>query len=619
MMKALVCQLCLYIILVRVQGLELNLNLDTAATSVGYRPICGVLTCSETLLNDMTNASKEGALCQRTISSLSIFKTPQSSSITGSDTANQGKGALLVSLTSERPKLTRVSNGVKYVGAVEAKQAKLRLEMTKQVDCSAQYACEVRTLDALGNEFVHTNRLYQRPKQDDVRLTAEVTSSGILLQQLTVLQQQMSSFGKSLAEVKGQLEGFRDDIDKLETRVVSQNQESETRLDRLQGRLEDKILSVQSQIETRVVDKLCQLDIKLSNVCVGHEANSQTFGAIRENFAMLQEEMKNEIRRSARPKDSAVSNRTTGIVTGVQRQVSELLTNEQSNRHTLDNLIKINEKAANSSKKSYEDLKKHLSMMSNKFEHFETSVTNVSLKALTAFQDLIADTNATLRTSLKPVLFDILSPKECSKGTFPSLLGTAFPYHIIQPLGKSDLETAYLCDSVTDGGGWIVIQRRYSGATNFYRDWTAYKQGFGSLYGEFWLGNDNIHALTNSGKYELRVDLKYNGKSRFASYSSFSIDGENNNYVLRLGSYDGTAGDSFAYHNGKPFSTHDRDNDGVLRNSAADYSGAWWYDNGYYSNLNAKWELTQSDKAARWYFLSRRDSVTFSEMKIRKL
>ena len=34
-----------------------------------------------------------------------------------------------------------------------------------------------------------------------------------------------------------------------------------------------------------------------------------------------------------------------------------------------------------------------------------------------------------------------------------------------------------------------------------------------ALDGDFWWGNKKIHALTSSGKYEIRVDLKYKRKS----------------------------------------------------------------------------------------------------------
>ncbi|KAK0065281.1 BpsFReD21.3, partial [Biomphalaria pfeifferi] len=134
-----------------------------------------------------------------------------------------------------------------------------------------------------------------------------------------------------------------------------------------------------------------------------------------------------------------------------------------------------------------------------------------------------------------------------------------------------------MCDTKTDGGGWIIFQRRINGKVDFYRGWKEYRDGFGDYnIGEFYLGNENIFKLTSTGQYDLRIDLEFNSKKYFAQYKDFKILSETEKYKLQIGDYSGNAGDSLSGHNNMFFSTFDRDND-VDRdiNCAEDRSGAW--------------------------------------------
>ena len=56
---------------------------------------------------------------------------------------------------------------------------------------------------------------------------------------------------------------------------------------------------------------------------------------------------------------------------------------------------------------------------------------------------------------------------------------------------------------------------------SFNRDWHDYKYGFGDPDQEVWLGNENIHLLTNSEDYELMVELvDFEGNIRFGFFFS---------------------------------------------------------------------------------------------------
>ncbi|KAI0220776.1 Fibrinogen C domain-containing protein 1-B [Lamellibrachia satsuma] len=143
------------------------------------------------------------------------------------------------------------------------------------------------------------------------------------------------------------------------------------------------------------------------------------------------------------------------------------------------------------------------------------------------------------------------------------------------------------CDMETDGGGWLVFQRRQDGSVDFYREWADYKKGFGDVSSEFWLGNDNLHHLTLQAHYTLRVDMEdFEKNTRYAVYSNFAVASKGDKYKLSLGTYNGTAGDSLTRHAGHSFSTKDRDNDVYRGHCARNHKGAWWYYACDASNLN---------------------------------
>uniref|UniRef100_H9G9E0 Angiopoietin like 2 n=1 Tax=Anolis carolinensis TaxID=28377 RepID=H9G9E0_ANOCA len=133
--------------------------------------------------------------------------------------------------------------------------------------------------------------------------------------------------------------------------------------------------------------------------------------------------------------------------------------------------------------------------------------------------------------------------------------------YLVKPENTNRLMQVW-CDQRHDPGGWTVIQRRLDGSVNFFRNWETYKQGFGNIDGEYWLGLENLYWLTNQGNYKLLVTMEdWSGRKVFAEYASFRVEPESEYYKLRLGRYNGNAGDSFTWHNGKQFTTLDRDHD----------------------------------------------------------
>ncbi|KAJ8033951.1 Ryncolin-4 [Holothuria leucospilota] len=208
------------------------------------------------------------------------------------------------------------------------------------------------------------------------------------------------------------------------------------------------------------------------------------------------------------------------------------------------------------------------------------------------------------------------------------------------------------CNMTFGDGGWTVFQRRIDGVTDFYRNWTEYKQGFGTQNqgNDFWLGNEQLHFLTDQKDYILRIDFVHSSDTPYyEEYRTFKIGDESDKYRLSYSSFkDGNTGYSYdylSYSNGQQFSTRDGDNDGCSNyHYAQRHKAGWWYsDFGYWctycygysncdyfesgssgcytlgtgTNLNGDYNGGNGENIFYWNYYGDDCNHKFAEMKIR--
>jgi len=158
-----------------------------------------------------------------------------------------------------------------------------------------------------------------------------------------------------------------------------------------------------------------------------------------------------------------------------------------------------------------------------------------------------------------------------------------------------------------DGGGWLAFQYRHNGEVDFQRNWQAYKEGFGSMEKEFWLGNDLLHYFTTHYDQELYIKgERFNGNIGVSRYSEFKIDNEADKYRLHLSGPSGQA--SFGNNaNGLLFSAPGEDNDSLSNRECSTEGagrGGFWFSacgkitpNAFYYNQT---ETVPSDEGILW-------------------
>ncbi|XP_060604585.1 techylectin-5A-like [Ruditapes philippinarum] len=336
---------------------------------------------------------------------------------------------------------------------------------------------------------------------------------------------------KILRERIGRLEGrFADDISLIREEFYNE-------LNTLANKKFGQTINVNSTINPEIGSEIESLKIKVDRMI------NESFN----RFNVLSEGSQQEkrIRREIQSEIDEIKEGNADVVNSVDR-MSETVTS------TINNIVEkmtVTEKM-NDIVKVLEDVKDQLSYnIQNKCVHEAEKVERVADCA------------------------DLLKQGYKTSGVY-----TVFPKTMWRPV-------KIYCDMETSGGGWTVFQRRKDGSENFNRKWVDYAFGFGNLSGEFWLGNEFIHRLTDGVPQELLIELEdFENDHRHASYGLFSVGSAEESYKLYVNFFTGNVTDSLGTeHSGHSFSTADY---GVSSSCAKSYKGGWWYTSCHSVNIN---------------------------------
>uniref|UniRef100_A0A0K8RKQ3 Putative ficolin/ixoderin n=1 Tax=Ixodes ricinus TaxID=34613 RepID=A0A0K8RKQ3_IXORI len=203
----------------------------------------------------------------------------------------------------------------------------------------------------------------------------------------------------------------------------------------------------------------------------------------------------------------------------------------------------------------------------------------------------------------------------------------------IQPFDKPVNVT---CDMTSVGGGWTVIQRRTEYEVNnndFEKNERDYELGFKATGRSYWIGLENLHALTSfpNNQQSLRIELKRKGEEKptVLLYHKFIVGSKRENYKLTIADYEGPNGyNALSYHNGEKFTIKKSMTENPDKDKCSNrLSGGWWFKECNKANLNGrKFEYALELKTSKslgitWYIKDNDQSYYYVydgvEMKIR--
>ncbi|XP_028392900.1 uncharacterized protein LOC114517402 [Dendronephthya gigantea] len=192
---------------------------------------------------------------------------------------------------------------------------------------------------------------------------------------------------------------------------------------------------------------------------------------------------------------------------------------------------------------------------------------------------------------------DNVKPKDCLELLLSGR--TRSGVYSIDPDGLGSFQV--YCDQDARGGGWTVIMRRADGIEPFNRTWKEYRQGFGSLDRNFWLGNDLIHRLTETPNEVIFDIASDGGDNSVVLYKNFKVGSEKEKYKLTVDEFDDPhRSDTMSGSNGMFFTTEDADNDQDDGNCAVKLNGGWWHKSCAEAFLTGTYEPSDPAFNMRW-------------------
>ncbi|XP_023031115.1 fibrinogen-like protein 1 [Drosophila willistoni] len=309
-------------------------------------------------------------------------------------------------------------------------------------------------------------------------------------------------------------------------------------------------------------------------------ASQKEIDTLKKEIQQLKENLEhlnNFQRQAAKDKDESIAEQNI-----LKSKIERILTDKKDEKDEKEMQRAKDDKIQIETKLKLETenvrLKVHLDEETKKLESQKKQLEDYQAKEM-EYSKEINELNSKV-LSLEKVFRDRFSKNGCK--------GLSSGIHKIDIPGV-DLISA-VCEGNIEGGGWIVIHKRFDGSVNFRRNWSEYRNGFGHMDGEFFIGLENLHRITNSKTYELYVQLGYyDGRILFASYDNFKIGDEGKNYRLdSLGKFRGTAPNKMDYNVHNPFSTIDRENARLPH--CASYLSGWWHNACSNAALNGKYE-----------------------------